>query len=277
MENGLEWSRLFQESLDQGAGEDPRVARNVENRLFRVKRAALPARLIERIEHMTPHPEHATLENCEQTDRPGADNRNVGLRRIACHQNSLSMLFFMMVAPGSNPPQAPEWSVLETGSSTDRLLQNRLLANEAETAAFAGKLAAIVQAGDVIALRGDLGAGKTALARAFVRAYGRHDEEVPSPTFTLVQVYEPSEPTAPPVWHFDLFRVDSPEDALELGIEDAFASAVTLIEWPERLGALLPARRLELGLAAGGDSEKRKLCIRGSEAWGARLRQVGLV
>jgi tRNA threonylcarbamoyladenosine biosynthesis protein TsaE len=183
----------------------------------------------------------------------------------------------MMVAPGSNPPQAPEWAVLEAGSSTDAVLQNRLLATEAETAAFAGKLAAIVQAGDVIALRGDLGSGKTALARAFIRAFGRPDEEVPSPTFTLVQVYEPPEPTAPPIWHFDLFRVASPEDAFELGIEDAFASAVTLIEWPERLGALLPARRLELVLAPGNEPDSRRLCIRGDEAWRARLRRAELV
>jgi tRNA threonylcarbamoyladenosine biosynthesis protein TsaE len=226
---------------------------------------------------MTPHPEHATFENREQTDRPGADDGNVGLRRIECHQNSLSMVFSMMAASGSSSPQAPEWAVLENGSSTDRLLQDRLLANEAETGELAGRLAAIVGAGDIIALRGDLGAGKTALARAFVRAYGRADEEVPSPTFTLLQVYEPSEASAPAVWHFDLFRVSSPEDALELGIEEAFASAITLIEWPERLGALLPARRLELGLAPGGDPESRRLRIRGSDTWRARLRQAGLV
>lgn len=156
-------------------------------------------------------------------------------------------------------------------------MSDRLLANEAETAVFAAKLAAIVRAGDVIALRGDLGTGKTALVRAFVRARGRPDEEVPSPTFTLVQIYEPSDAAAPAAWHFDLFRLTSADDALELGIEDAFAQAVTLIEWPDRLGALLPARRLEVTLQPGPDPDSRRLSLAGDDAWRARLSEAGVV
>ena len=186
------------------------------------------------------------------------------------------MAVSVMVAPGGSRPQGPEWARPDTGSSTVRVLGDRLLANEQETAAYAAGLAALVQVGDVIALRGDLGAGKTTLARALIRAYGNPDEEVPSPTFTLVQIYEPCRAGAVPLWHFDLFRVALPEDALELGIEDAFAAGVTLIEWPERLGPLLPARRLDLVLAPGPDPDSRRMTMSGTAAWGARLRQAGL-
>lgn len=182
----------------------------------------------------------------------------------------------MRIAPGGSRPQGSEWAGPEDGSSTVRALSTRLIENEQETAAYAAGLAALVQAGDVIALRGDLGAGKTTLARALIRAYGSPDEEVPSPTFTLVQIYEPCRAGAVALWHFDLFRVTLPDDALELGIEDAFASGVTLIEWPERLGSLLPACRLDLVLTHGPSPESRGLSISGTSAWGARLRQAGL-
>lgn len=276
MENGLERSGLFQESLDKLGGKDARMPGNVEDRLFRIERAALPARLVEGIENMTAHAQHATFEDREQADRPGADDRNVGWHGIGGHERSLSMAVSVMVAPGGSRPQEPEWAGRETGSSTVRVLGDRVLAMEQETAAYAAGLATLVQAGDVIALRGDLGAGKTTLARALIRAYGSPDEEVPSPTFTLVQIYEPCRAGAVPLWHFDLFRVALPEDALELGIEDAFTSGITLIEWPERLGPLLPAHRLELVLTPGPSPESRRLSISGTAAWGARLRQAGL-
>src|SRR5579884_1615816 len=115
------------------------------------------------------------------------------------------------------------------------------LPDEAATTALAARLAEQARPGDVIALRGDLGSGKTTFARAFIRALGG-GEEVPSPSFTLVQLYELAAAT---VWHFDLYRLRSPEEAWELGIEEAFAGGIALIEWPERLGALLPERRLD--------------------------------
>jgi tRNA threonylcarbamoyladenosine biosynthesis protein TsaE len=147
------------------------------------------------------------------------------------------------------------------------------LADERATAALAVELAARAIAGDVIALKGDLGTGKTSFARAFIRARGAGDEEVPSPTFTLAQFYELASGT---VWHFDLYRLAAPEEAWELGIEEALADAITLIEWPERLGPLLPARRLELGLSFAGAGTGRHVTLdpgRGgaAEGWAARL------
>ncbi|MGE3143549.1 MAG: tRNA (adenosine(37)-N6)-threonylcarbamoyltransferase complex ATPase subunit type 1 TsaE, partial [Hyphomonadaceae bacterium] len=93
--------------------------------------------------------------------------------------------------------------------------------------------------------RGGLGAGKTTLARGAVSAWAGHGEDAPSPTFTLIQIYEGPKG---PLWHLDLYRLKSPEEAFELGLEEAFATAFCLIEWPERLGGLLPALRLDIRL-----------------------------
>lgn len=122
-----------------------------------------------------------------------------------------------------------------------------LLDDPAATERFARDLAALAKPGDVIGLKGALGAGKTTLARGFINAlFG--PTEVPSPTFTLVQTYESDEAA---VWHFDLYRLKAPEEALELGLDEAQSQAVLLIEWPERLGALMPPDWLELELVAG--------------------------
>jgi tRNA threonylcarbamoyladenosine biosynthesis protein TsaE len=145
------------------------------------------------------------------------------------------------------------------------------LPDEAATAALAARISALAEAGDVIALRGDLGVGKTAFARAFIRARGNRGEEVPSPTFTLVQVYE-GDPTA--IWHFDLFRLRSPEEAWELGIEDAFGEGISLIEWSDRLATLLPARRLEITLAFGDRSDARRASLDPGIGWQARMAAI---
>lgn len=144
------------------------------------------------------------------------------------------------------------------------------LPDEAATAALARGLAAHARAGDVIALSGELGAGKTTFARAFIRARGG-GEEVPSPTFTLVQVYELP---GPAVWHFDLYRLEQAEQAWELGIEEAFAEGISLIEWPDRLGTLLPARRLDIHFAFGESSQARRATLSGGAEWQARLQRV---
>jgi tRNA threonylcarbamoyladenosine biosynthesis protein TsaE len=141
------------------------------------------------------------------------------------------------------------------------------LPDEDATAALAARLAALAAPGDVIALAGELGAGKTAFARAFIRARGG-DEDVPSPTFTLAQIYEL--PGAA-IWHFDCYRLRAPGEAWELGIEDAFRDGISLIEWPEKLGSLLPARRLQVTLAPGKSPMARRALIDPGAGWAARL------
>ncbi len=147
------------------------------------------------------------------------------------------------------------------------------LANESETLALAARIARLARAGDVIALRGELGSGKTSFARGFIRALGRGDEEVPSPTFTLVEVYEfPDD--RPAVWHFDLYRLAKSEDAYELGFEEALGGAILLIEWPERLGPLLPCERLDVELSVGSSAGARRARLRGSRGWARRLADL---
>ena len=145
----------------------------------------------------------------------------------------------------------------------------------AATAGLAKALAARAVLRDVVALWGDLGTGKTTFARAFIQARPGGDAvtEVPSPTFTLVQVYEL--PDAP-VWHFDLYRLTNAEDAWELGIEEALATGISLIEWPDRLGNLLPAERLDIELQAGDQPTSRKARLRGRGGWANRLSGLRL-
>jgi tRNA threonylcarbamoyl adenosine modification protein YjeE len=143
------------------------------------------------------------------------------------------------------------------------------LADEAATIRLAWRLARLARPGDVLALGGGLGSGKTAFARAFLRARaGDPHLEVPSPTFTLVQVYDLPDGR---VWHLDLYRLEAPEEAWELGIEEAFADAIVLIEWPERLGALLPVEHLAIAFAPGPDPHARRATLTASPGWRARL------
>lgn len=130
------------------------------------------------------------------------------------------------------------------------------LPDEAATARLGAALAAVLAPGDVVALDGDLGAGKTALVRALVRAAtGDPDEDVPSPTFTLVQTYDGL--SGATYWHFDLYRLESPDDAVELDIDEAFAEGVALIEWPARLGGYLPRRVLRIALTITEGTARR--------------------
>jgi tRNA threonylcarbamoyladenosine biosynthesis protein TsaE len=145
------------------------------------------------------------------------------------------------------------------------------LPDETATAALAARVAAVARAGDVIALSGELGVGKTAFARAFIRARVSPDEEVPSPTFTLVQIYEGDDAT---IWHFDLYRLTTADETWELGIEEAFATGLSLIEWPDRLGPLLPRHRLEITLEFGDRPDARRAAIDGDASWCDRLHWI---
>ena len=124
-----------------------------------------------------------------------------------------------------------------------------ILADEADTLALGASLAALACAGDVIALSGPLGVGKTTLVRGFLAGLG-HDDEVPSPSFAIVQPYEALDP---PAWHVDLYRLNDPSEMAELGL-DAAGDAVLLVEWPEHAGvdAWPDALRLTLDFAAAG-------------------------
>ena len=146
------------------------------------------------------------------------------------------------------------------------------LPDEKATAALATALAARARQGDVIGLSGPLGSGKTTFARHFIGAR-MGASEVPSPTFTLVETYQP--PSGPAIWHFDLYRIATPEDAYELGIEDAFADGIVLIEWPEHLGALMPREYLDIALGPGKSENARIATLAPSPSWAARV--AGLV
>lgn len=124
------------------------------------------------------------------------------------------------------------------------------LANEDATAALGEHLAGLLGAGDTVLLEGPIGAGKSHLARALIRARLGRMEDVPSPSFTLVQTYDAD---GVEIWHADLYRLSHPDEVLELGLEDAFATAICLVEWPDRLGSHIPPDALHLRLSAQGD------------------------
>ena len=142
------------------------------------------------------------------------------------------------------------------------------LPDESATIALAQQLAPLLRPGDVVALSGDLGAGKTAFARAVIRALCGSDEEVPSPTFTLVQTYDAPAAT---IWHFDLYRLSRADDALELGWEEARGEGIILVEWPDRVGPLLPLKRLNIELSYATAEGARTAALKGSGVWAERL------
>ncbi len=124
------------------------------------------------------------------------------------------------------------------------------------TAALARRIAARLRPGDVLLLSGPVGAGKTHFARSLIQSLLPTPEDVPSPTFTLVQTYEGADFD---IWHSDLYRLTDPDEVIELGLPEAFETAVTLVEWPDRLADLAPAGALSLTLAPQDDPDQRVL------------------
>ena len=120
-----------------------------------------------------------------------------------------------------------------------------LVQNETETEKVAKAFAKTLKKGDIVALYGTLGAGKTAFCRGLIRSLTGEIDEVPSPTFTLLQTYETKNFV---IYHFDFYRLKNPDEAYEIGIEEAFYDGVSLIEWPEKLGNLLPARQKRIDM-----------------------------
>jgi tRNA threonylcarbamoyladenosine biosynthesis protein TsaE len=143
------------------------------------------------------------------------------------------------------------------------------------TQRFGGLLAGQLRAGDVIALSGALGAGKSVLARAIIQTVDAAQDDVPSPTFTLVQQYALADGT--PLWHLDLYRIEAPQEAMALGLDDAFIDAVCLIEWPDRLKKLLPKTSLSIHLNAddgADDSGVRFADVTAPPHWADRINDL---
>lgn len=143
------------------------------------------------------------------------------------------------------------------------------LDSDADTRALGARLGRMLRAGDVVALEGGLGAGKTTLVRGLIQALIGPEEEVPSPTYTLVQTYDAA---AFPIWHFDLYRLNSPDDVLELGWDET-QEGVALVEWPDRAGSRLPRSHLMIRLEISGEGRAALLEPHG-EGWQERLDEL---
>jgi tRNA threonylcarbamoyl adenosine modification protein YjeE len=141
-----------------------------------------------------------------------------------------------------------------------------MLHGPADTEALGARIAAGLRVGTAVALEGDLGAGKTVLARSILRALGV-EEDVPSPTFTLVQSYETAKL---PVRHYDLYRIEKATEIEELALEEALDEGAALIEWPERAASYIPDDALHVRLEIAGENSRRAM-IKGPLRWSETL------
>jgi tRNA threonylcarbamoyl adenosine modification protein YjeE len=141
------------------------------------------------------------------------------------------------------------------------------------TRALGRRLAGVLRKGDLVALEGDLGAGKSELARAVIRARAGAEIEVPSPTFTLVQAYDLP---GLRLTHADLYRLAAPDEALELGLDEAVSQGALLVEWPERAGDRLLGERLTIHLSLPDPSEpgRREAILLAGPGWLDRLEAL---
>lgn len=147
-----------------------------------------------------------------------------------------------------------------------------VLSSPDATASLARHIGKALEPGDTLLLSGGIGAGKTHFARALIQSLQDQAEDVPSPTFTLVQVYETR---AGELWHTDLYRLTHPDEMVELGLLDAFEDAVCLVEWPDRLGDLAPEGALRLAFEMGEGQDDRRLVLSWTDnAWEKRLSGV---
>lgn len=152
-----------------------------------------------------------------------------------------------------------------------RTLRLTLRSPEA-TAALAHRIAPHLGAGDTLLLDGPIGAGKTHFARSLIQSLLATPEDVPSPTFTLVQTYDAADGTE--IWHADLYRLTHPDEVLELGLDTAFDTAICLVEWPDRLGKACPPDALRLSFTAGAEQDTRAVTLTGPERWNGLLDKL---
>ncbi len=140
-----------------------------------------------------------------------------------------------------------------------------------ETRTLAQSLAPHLTGGDTLLLVGDVGAGKTHFARSLIQMLIGQTEDVPSPTFTLVQTYPCADAE---IWHADLYRLTSTLEIEELGLVDAFDTEICLVEWPDRLGPLMPHHALTLTFASGAHEDARQITVSWTATrWTALLYQ----
>lgn len=130
------------------------------------------------------------------------------------------------------------------------------LPDDTATSRLGAILAGLLRPGDTVLLNGPIGAGKTHLARSFIQNFIGRMEDVPSPSFTLVQVYGAG---GTEIWHADLYRLSHPDEVIELGLVDAFDTAICLIEWPDKLGKMAPKNALTITLSAEGEGRFAEL------------------
>jgi len=143
----------------------------------------------------------------------------------------------------------------------------------ATTAKLGTALASVLRPGDTVLLQGDLGMGKTTLARAVIEAL-TGIADAPSPTYTIVQTY-PLE-GGDELWHADLYRIEDEGELEEIGLEDAFDDAICLVEWPDRLGAACPVDHLEVDISAepGDETKTRRARLTGRGSWEERVDDI---
>lgn len=146
------------------------------------------------------------------------------------------------------------------------------LTSPEETQALALSIAPLLRGGDVLLLEGEIGAGKTHFARCIIQSLLDEYEDVPSPTFTLVQTYDSE---SGEIWHADLYRLSSPDEIVELGLTDAFEDSICLVEWPDRLEDLTPDQALTLSFKMQPEEGHRELRVQANDPrWASFIKEI---
>lgn len=148
-----------------------------------------------------------------------------------------------------------------------------LLPTLESTQALAQTLAEVTSCPNCITLRGDLGAGKTSFSQFFIRHLTSKNQDVTSPTFTLLQTYDTHKG---PIWHYDLYRLENPEETIELAMDDAFDNTITLIEWPEIMESTLPRNRLDIVFSFTETPNERNVELKAHGHWQSVLNTLNI-
>ena len=148
---------------------------------------------------------------------------------------------------------------------------NFILRSVDSTNHLASLIASKCNKGDVITLQGDLGTGKTTFARGFINSFFPNKENVNSPSFNILQTYNTPQNE---IWHYDLYRIKNKNELNEIGLDEGFSKAISVIEWPEMVAGELPKNRLEINLGMSVDNTSRKITLVGVGYWSKLLREM---